>query len=41
VGKWVEVEVEDYETYERSEYYGGNWILANKMKILKILKEGV
>jgi hypothetical protein len=34
---WVEVEVEDYETYERSKYYGGNWILANRMKIIKIL----
>lgn len=34
---WVEVEVADYTTYKRSEKYGGDWILANKMKIIKEL----
>lgn len=37
---WVECLVEDYETYDRPESQGGCWILANKMKIIKILKEG-
>lgn len=34
---WVEVEVNDYTTYKRSEKFGGDWILANKMKIIKEL----
>jgi hypothetical protein len=36
VGKnrvWVEVEVEDYEMYNRPESQGGTWVLAQKMKI--------
>lgn len=37
---WVECEVKDYTTYDRPESQGGCWILANKMKIIKILKEG-
>lgn len=33
---WVEVEVDDFEVYARPTSQGGKWILANKMKILKI-----
>jgi len=36
---WVKVEIEDYSEYDRPESQGGKWILANKMKILKILKQ--
>jgi hypothetical protein len=35
---WVEVEIEDYHTYDRPESQGGKWILANKMKVIKIIK---
>ena len=34
---WVEVEVEDYELYDRPESQGGTWVLADRMKINKIL----
>lgn len=34
---WVQVDVEDYEVYQRSEYQGGQWILANRMKVIKII----
>ncbi len=33
----VEVEVEDYELYDRPESQGGAWVLAQKMKINKEL----
>lgn len=33
---WVEVEVDDFTTYERPESQGGAWILAQKMKIIRI-----
>ena len=33
---WVECEVEDWETYNRPESQGGAWILAQKMKLLRI-----
>ena len=33
---WVEVEVDDYKTYDRPEFQGGLWILANRMKVNKI-----
>jgi hypothetical protein len=35
---WVKVEVEDYTTYDRPESQGGQWILANKMKVLEIIE---
>lgn len=35
---WVEVFVEDYDILPRSSAYGGNWILADKMKVVKIIK---
>ena len=34
---WVECEVEDVETYNRPESQGGKWILAQRMKINRIL----
>ena len=32
---WVEVEVEDWEKYERPESQGGSWILAQQMKVVR------
>lgn len=34
---WVECEVEDYTTYDRPESQGGAWVLAQKMKITKVI----
>lgn len=34
---WVEVEVENFETFNRPESQGGEWILAEKMKIIREL----
>lgn len=34
---WIEVEVEDYESYSRPESQGGSWILADKMKVIREL----
>lgn len=34
---WVEVEVKDYEVFERPPSQGGKWILANKMKVKSVL----
>ena len=34
---WVECEVEDWERYDRPESQGGAWILAQKMKVNKII----
>jgi len=31
---WVEVEVTDYELYNRPESQGGTWVLADKMKVI-------
>ena len=36
---WVEVEVDDFEYYDRPESQGGRWILAQRMKIIKELKD--
>lgn len=32
---WIEVEVEDFETYDRPESQGSAWILANRMKVVR------
>ena len=32
---WVEVEVEDWESYNRPESQGGAWMLAQRMKIIR------
>ena len=34
---WCEVEVEDWASYDRPESQGGAWILAQMMKIIKVL----
>ena len=34
---WVEVEVEDWKSYNRPESQGGAWILAQRMKVVRIL----
>lgn len=34
---WVECEVEDWKSYNRPESQGGAWILAQKMKINRVL----
>ena len=34
---WCEVEVEDWESYERPESQGGAWILAQRMKIVNVI----
>lgn len=34
---WVEVEVEGVRVYDRPESQGGSWILADKLKLKKIL----
>jgi len=36
---WVEVEVDDYQMYNRPESQGGTWVLAQKMKITKIITQ--
>lgn len=36
---WCEVEVEDYEFYERPMCQGGMWALAQRMKIIRVIEE--
>lgn len=31
---WIEVEVKDYEEYNRPESQGGTWVLAQQMKVI-------
>jgi len=38
---WVEVKVEDYIIYNRPESQGGEWVLADRMKIIGELKGGI
>lgn len=33
---WIECEVEQFTTYDRPESQGGKWILADRMKVLRI-----
>ena len=32
---WVEVEVKNYETYDRPESQGGSWVLAQQIKFIR------
>lgn len=32
---WIEVDVEDWETYDRPESQGGRWILAQMMRVIR------
>ncbi len=34
---WCKVEVEDWKGYDRPESQGGTWILAQKLKVVKVL----
>jgi len=34
---WVEVELDDFEYFERPESQGGMWVLAQKMKVIREL----
>lgn len=34
---WVECEVKNYHTYDRPESQGGAWILADKIRLIRIL----
>ena len=34
---WVEIDVEDFTTYSRPESQGGSWILADKIRVNRIL----
>lgn len=35
---WIEVEIQDYKKYNRPESQGGTWVLANRMKVVKVLE---
>jgi len=32
--EWYEIEVQDYQKFDRPESQGGTWVIANKMKIV-------
>ena len=34
---WCEVEVEGIKTYDRPESQGGAWVLADRMKVLRVI----
>ena len=34
---WIELEVEDFQTYDRPKNQGGKWILANQLTVTKEL----
>ncbi len=36
---WVECDVEDWETYDRPESQGGAWILAQRMRLVRVISE--
>ena len=38
---WVEVKIEDYTFFDRPMCQGGTWILAQRMKILKMTHESL
>lgn len=37
---WALVEVDDFKSMVRPESQGGEWVLANRMRIIKTIKEG-
>ena len=37
---WVECEGEDCEEYARPESQGGNWVLCQKLKLVRVLAKG-
>lgn len=36
---WCEVEIENFRYFERPEAQGGKWVLANKMKVIRVCGE--
>lgn len=34
---WVECDIEDYEVYDRPAQQGGQWLLAQRMRINRVL----
>jgi hypothetical protein len=36
---WIEVEIEDTELYNRPVSQGGTWVLAQKMKVIRVLND--
>lgn len=34
---WAEVEVDDFRRFQRPEAQGGEWLLAEKMRVIKVL----
>ena len=36
---WVEVDIDSYTIFDRPEHQGGEWFLANRMKINRIMEE--
>ena len=37
---WVECEGEDCEEYNRPESQGGNWVLCQRLKLVRVLEKG-
>jgi hypothetical protein len=37
---WAEVEIEDYYSFKRPRHQGGEWLIAQKMRVVRVL-EGV
>ena len=35
---WIKIEIEDFTEYLRPESQGGKWFLANRIKLLEIIK---
>jgi hypothetical protein len=38
---WVEVEIEDFEYYDRPESQGGTWVLAQRMRVIKEINNNI
>jgi len=36
---WVEVEIDDFEYYKRPESQGGTWVLSQRMKVVREIRE--
>ena len=36
---WVEVEIENFEYYDRPESQGGTWVLAQRMKVIREIND--
>ena len=36
---WMEVEIDDYHSFKRPAHQGGEWLIANRMKVIGPVKE--